>query len=70
MALILSWMSQEKNPSKKARAEPDPKPGTSNDPPLPSLDPDPTPAADPKKVTWPSEPEYWAKSTLPTNHSK
>ena len=65
----------EKNPSKKARTEPDPKPGTSKetpggDPPLPVLDPDSTPAADPKKVTWPSEPEYWAKPTLPTNHSK
>ena len=63
---------QQQPPSKKARTEADPKPGTSSEgnPPLPSLDdPDLTPA-DPKKVTWPSEPEYWKKPTLPTNHSK
>ena len=51
------------HPSKKARTEPGPQPGTSKgtpsvDPPLPSLD-DPDPAPDPKKVTWPSEAEYW-----------
>ena len=62
-------------PSKRAKQS-EPTPGTSkenpDDPPLPRLDPDPAPdpIPDPKKVTWPSEPEYWAKPQLPTNHSK
>ena len=62
-------------PSKRAKKD-DATPGTSADPtgeptgdlepqpPLPSLDPKP------KTVTWPSEPEFWKKPQLPTNHSK
>ena len=60
-------------PSKRAKQS-EPTPGTSrenpDDPPLPRLDPDADPVLDPKTVTWPSEPEFWAKPQLPTNHSK
>ena len=44
-------------PSGDPRPEPDPVP-----------DPDPAPKE--KKITWPSDVEYWKKDTLPRNHSK